>query len=215
MPIRFIVMMRRILYLWNILHRNEDELVNRFLSAQQIWTSKKDWIQQVRKNMKEINLNLTDTQIMGMSYETFRRQIKIKIEMHVANYLKIIQDSHSKTRNLIMNGFRPADYLTSPDLTKEQVQVLYKLRNEMIDVKMNFGSFHKDNKWCRTCYLFPETQEHLLQCSGIIPKLKEMDLSHIRYKIIFETSNQVMIMRAFSTILKTRTIMIEESTKSS
>ena len=52
MPIRFIVMMRRILYLWNILQRNEDELVNRFLSAQQIWTSKKDWIQQVRKNMK-------------------------------------------------------------------------------------------------------------------------------------------------------------------
>ena len=79
MPIRFVVMMRRILYLWNILHRDEDELVNRFLSAQQIWTSKKDWIQQVKKNIKEINVDLTDNQIMAMSYEAFKKKSKSKL----------------------------------------------------------------------------------------------------------------------------------------
>ena len=79
MPIRFIVMMRRLMYYWHVLHKDEDELLHRFMSAQQILTGRTDWITQVRKNMTDIELNLTDEQISKMSSDEYKRQIKSKI----------------------------------------------------------------------------------------------------------------------------------------
>ena len=109
----------------------ESELVPRFMSAQQLFTSKNDWICQVRKNMKEIQLNLTDERIAHMSKEEFRKQIKIRVEKTAINYLKKLQSSHSKTSKLVCDGFKPAEYLHSPYLNKEEVQQLFKLRNHI------------------------------------------------------------------------------------
>ena len=150
MPIRFIVMMRRLMYYWHVLHKDEDELLHRFMSAQKIWTGRTDWITQVRKNMTDIELNLTDEQISKMSSDEYKRQIKSKIQIFAIKYIKKLQHSHSKTRELVLDGFSPAKYLVSPFLSKEQVQLLYKLRNYMTDVKQNFGSIHRENMWCRT-----------------------------------------------------------------
>ena len=69
LPVRFIVMIRRLMYLWHVFHRDENELVHRFLSAQQLLTGQNDWISSVREDMKEIELNLTDEQIKKVSNE--------------------------------------------------------------------------------------------------------------------------------------------------
>ena len=55
----------------------------------------------------------------------------------------------------------------SKNLSVTEVQNLFKLRNQMIDVKQNFHSSNDDNMWCRTCHLFAETQQHLVNCSPI------------------------------------------------
>ena len=72
MPIRHLVMMRRLMFYWHILHKDEDELLYRFLSAQQLSTSQNDWIHQVRKDMSNIKLYLTDAQITNMTKEVFK-----------------------------------------------------------------------------------------------------------------------------------------------
>ena len=117
MPIRFIVMMRRLMYYWHVLHKDEDELLHRFMSAQQIWTGRTDWITQVRKNMTDIELNLTDEQISKMSSDEYKRQVKGKIQIFAINHIKKLQHSHSKTRELVLDGFSPAKYLVSPFLS--------------------------------------------------------------------------------------------------
>ena len=212
MPVRFIVIMRRLMYFWHILHKDESELLSRFLSAQQLSASQTDWIQQVRKNMSDIKLYLSDAQITNMSKEAFKIKVKHHVEISAGKYLNKMKHSHSKTSQLVLNGFSPAEYLFSSELDKEQVQVLYKLRNKMLDVKQNFGSYHKENMWCKTCFLFTESQQHLLQCSAIVNKLKNVvNFSSLSYNMIFETTvNQVKIAQAFSLILKTRLVLIEE-----
>ena len=212
MPIRFIIMTRRLPCFHNILHKNEDELLNRFLFAQQVWTGKKDWICQVRKNMTEIGSNLTDQEIEKMSYEEFKNKVKLKVRLFAIKYLKKLQHSHSKTKELVLEDFSPASYLMSPFLNKEEVQLLYKLRNYMIDVKQNFGSYHKENMWCKTCYLFQDTQKHLLQCPPIIEKLKNLiDFNSVNHGMIFDSNeNQVKIVKVFSMILNTRQNIIDE-----
>ena len=42
MPIRFVIIMRRIMFYWIVLHRDENELLHKFLTAQQLSTSKTD-----------------------------------------------------------------------------------------------------------------------------------------------------------------------------
>ena len=212
MPIRFIVMIRRLMYFWHVLHRNENELVNRFLSAQQIWTGRNDWISQVRKNMAEINLKLTDKQITDMKNEEFKKQVKTKVELFAIRYLKKLQSKHSKTSDLVFESFTPAKYLVSPYLSKDLVQLLYKLRNYMVDVKQNFGSLYRENMWCRTCFLFVESQRHLLQCSAIIEKIRKIvDIRNVHYEMLFDEAKQVEITRIFSLILKTRKQIIDET----
>ena len=53
MPIIFVIIMRRIMFYWSVLHRDKNELLHKFLTAQQLSPAKNDWIQQVRKNISD------------------------------------------------------------------------------------------------------------------------------------------------------------------
>ena len=147
-----------------------------------------------------------------MSNESLKRIVKVKVETFALNYLNQIKQSHTKTKQLTLKQFSPSEYLMSADLNIEQVQTLFKLRNQMIDVKNNFKSSYKQNMWCRTCFLFPEVQQHLLQCDTIVKRLKNIiEFKHLDYSMIFgSTENQVRIAKSYTLILKTRLEIIEE-----
>ena len=83
----------------------------------------------------------------------------------------------------------------------------------MIDVKLNFGSMHKENPWCRTCFMVKETQQHLLNCPVIIKRLENViNLSSMRHCMLFkEIEKQIEITNVFSVVIETRTKIIEEN----
>ena len=148
-----------------------------------------------------------------MKNEEFKKQVKTKVVLFAIRYLKKLQSKHSKTSDLVFESFTPAKYLVSPYLSKDLVQLLYKLRNYMVDVKQNFGSLHRENMWCRTCFIFVESQRHLLQCSAIIEKIRKIvDLKNVQYEMLFDEAKQVEITRMFSLILKqeSRSLMKQE-----
>ena len=211
MPIRFVIIMRRIMFYWSVLHRDENELLHKFLTAQQLSTSKTDWMHQVRKNISDLQLNMTDCQIAIMPKEQFKNKLKQKTEMLAVKYLQKLQHSHSKTNQLTIKNFTPSEYLLSAELNKEEVQTLYKLRNRMIDVKCNKKSYYKQNLWCKTCYLFPESQHHLMQCITLVDKLKDViSLKTLDYKMIFgNLQDQVKIAKCYTIIMKTRLDVLE------
>ena len=140
------------MYFWHIIHQDRNELLFKFLEAQELSISSNDWISQVRKDLL-IQLNLSDKEIFGMSKEIFGKNVRQKIEQNVIKYLK--ENSRSKTSQLEIKNISPAKYLTTSQLSTEEVQTLYKLRNRMIDLKENTKSYHMDNLWCRSCFLFP------------------------------------------------------------
>ena len=78
-PIRHLVKMRRIMYFWHIIHQDRNELLFKFLEAQELSISSNDWISQVRKDLLEIQLNLSDKEIFGMSKEIFGKNVKQKM----------------------------------------------------------------------------------------------------------------------------------------
>ena len=203
------------MFYWHLLNKDQEELLYKFLAAQQLSTSKNDWIQQVRKDMKEIKLELNDETIKNMSKNMFKNIVKRKIEEYAVKYLRGIKNSQSKISNLEIRKLEPAEYLTSPDLNKEEVKNLYKLRNRMLDLKENFKFSHQQNMWCRCCFLFPETQPHLMQCPVILNKLKnKTDIQSSDYNMVFSNlKNQVKMAKLFTIILKKRLDIIEELEK--
>ena len=96
------------------------------------------------------------------SKDQFSRIVKRKTEEFAARQLEKVRDTHSKTKNLKFDGFKPAKYFFSKNLTTQEVQTLFKLRTRMINVKGNYSSSNTNNMWCKLCLLFTENQQHLI-----------------------------------------------------
>ena len=62
-PVRYILMARRINFLHYILNENEDSLLQNFFEAQEKSPVKGDWVLRVKKDLEELELNLTFLEI--------------------------------------------------------------------------------------------------------------------------------------------------------
>ena len=67
LPVNFITKMRRIMYYWHILTRNEEELLFKFFSVQKCSPSEGDCEGQVKKDMADIKLQLSEAEIKSLS----------------------------------------------------------------------------------------------------------------------------------------------------
>ena len=56
-PINIVLSKRRLLYLWNILHRDENELLQRVYLAQKVSKTKNDWSELVEKDKIDFEID--------------------------------------------------------------------------------------------------------------------------------------------------------------
>ena len=90
-----------------------------------------------------------------------------------------------KTLDILIQ--KPANYLLSKNLSADEVRTLFKLRTRIMNVKGNFET-GQANLCFRTCQLFRETQQHLLEgpslqssdfdCGMIYGTVSNQDVSH-------------------------------------
>ena len=216
LPLKYLIKIRRLMFLWHILHLDQKELLFKFYLAQSMVCHKDDWVEQVRKDRVDLDLQLSDKEISSMSKEKFRELVKMKTKIIAIKYLNEQKTKHSKSSHLNLSNLTPAEYLKSKNLSKEEVQTLFKLRFRMINVKQNFKSSHKENIWCRTCYLFPESQQHLTICSAIKSRMKHLiNFSELDHQMIFQNvERQEKFTKNYLLILKAREEMIAENESS-
>ena len=91
LPIRFILISRRLNYLHNILVRSEKELVLRVFRAQQSKPAKGDWIKLIEKDLNIIGETLDETKIKSMSKNMFKLFVKNKVHKSEPNQRNAIQ----------------------------------------------------------------------------------------------------------------------------
>ena len=95
-PIKNIISARRLLYLHNILHRQDGELVKDIYIAMKESPLKEDWIHLVNKDKLDLDLNLSDEEISNLSKYKFKRIVKLKMKKLTLNQLETIKEGHSK-----------------------------------------------------------------------------------------------------------------------
>ena len=159
LPVKYVCQSRRLLYYWHILHLDESELLNKFYLAQSLKPGKNDWVLQISKDKKELKINLSDEKVKKMSKYKFKEIVMSKINALAARQFSEIQLKQQKTKQLkISDNMKPAEYLFSQNLNHDEIRTLFRLRSSTIDAKANMSSSFKEKMWCRTCYMFPESQ---------------------------------------------------------
>ena len=79
-PIRFVLVSRRLMYFWNILQMDESELVKKVYNIQKLFHCKNDWVEQILEDLEMCDIKETETEIKAMTKYAFRKLVKERIK---------------------------------------------------------------------------------------------------------------------------------------
>ena len=146
-PIRYILMSRRLNFLWYLIHQKEDSLLSNFFLPQCEDPTKGDWVSQVKEDMKVLDMDMTFDNIKTFSKDAFKQLVKKHIRKAAFAGLKEIQETHSKSKKMSYNELKMQEYLL-PDngMTNKEKSFAFTARSQMLEVKCNFKSGKSDMK---------------------------------------------------------------------
>ena len=161
--------MRRLMFLWHLLHRDGEELIFKIYKIHKCHVYKGDWAKIINEERSKYNILETNEEIAKMSKSKFRKICKIKIKLHATKYLDDMSKPHSKSAGIRQNGLKKQTYFTDRRFSKEDVQLLFKLRTKMVDCKSNFSQAFQHQLQCRICKEpnTIENEDHLLTCPSL------------------------------------------------
>ena len=105
-PIRFVVASRRILYLHTILQKSRNEMIQKIFEAQKIKPSPGDFIELVNNDLEMIGLKITEEEMRKISKQKFKKIVKTNVMNAAFIYLKDLQQTHSKMKNVHYDKFK-------------------------------------------------------------------------------------------------------------
>ena len=101
LPIRFVVSKRRLMYLWNILKQNKNELIRKVFNVQKLVQTKGDWFQMINKEREKYDITESDEEISKMSKYRFKRIVDKKVNSFAFLYLKEKASTHEKSLKIL------------------------------------------------------------------------------------------------------------------
>ena len=141
-PARFQIDRYRLNFLQYILQEEETSLLYTMLRAQGDTPVKGDWFSDSQTTLKEFNLNLSNSQIKGMSKNEFHKITKVTSEAQAFKYLTEKQKKGKKGRNIMYhNQLEMACYLNpNNQLNLEDQRLIFQIRCEINPLPANKGN---------------------------------------------------------------------------
>ena len=140
MPIRFIIMLRRIIYLQHILKQKQKQtLLFRFFKAQIKNPNINDWVSGVVQDLCSAKIDLELIEIENMTEERYKTLCKQKVKTLAFEYLMEKKSKRQNRTKLKYDSLNFAKYLQEDEFnyTIQEKQNLFKCRMNDIDVKAN------------------------------------------------------------------------------
>ena len=197
-PLREIIAEKRIGFLHYILNEDKESMVYKFFKTQMEQRTKKDWVTAVLKDLENLNIKLEMEQIKMMKKSSFMGIIKDKIRAKTFKNMEKIKQNHTKVKNIQHKEMKIQKYLlpNSCKMSKEEAQIIFKLRCRAVKVKDNIKGMYDDIK-CRACGIEEETQEHIIiHCKMLNNNKGDMN---IKYEKLFngKVNDKLMIAKIF------------------
>jgi hypothetical protein len=171
-PVDIRISMRRLSYWWHVLNVDKSEMIFRVYAAQKLSPVSGDWIHLLETDKRKFQIEMSDSEVSAISKQKFKNYIKKKAEELTIQFLAKLAMKHSKSDQLDVEDLSISPYLTDCRFSKEERELLFKLRSKTVDVKQNFPNAYLNNDMlCDLCKLFTCTQSHPLQCPKLSCKL--------------------------------------------
>ena len=122
----------------------------------------------MKQDLAELEINLSFEEIKSISKDAFKAIVKKNVKKVALDYLKKLQETHSKAKNLSYDELDLQMYLKSGTnkMTIKEKSFSFALRSRTIDVKCNKLNGQTNVK-CRLGCDQDKSQPHLLQCSAL------------------------------------------------
>ena len=211
-PYQELIQKRRLMFLYYILHEDPKSMIFKFFEAQRKNPTRKDWVTTIKNDLEELNINLQFEEIMKMKKSELRNILKQKIEIKVMKRLEKLKNMHSKVNHIKHEFLRIQNYLksTGVQITKEERQLIFKMRCRVTDLKMNFKRKYEDHN-CEACKQEEETQKHILECKEIQKKQQSIKCN-LEYEKLFHgnLNDKIEIARTFKENMEIRESIRED-----
>ena len=177
-PIRYIIMLRKIMFLHYILNEEQESLIHRVLKAQLKSPVKGDWILGVQEILIDLEIDLELEEIKQIKEETLRKFVKKQIKEKCLMYLNKQKEKHTKVMHIVhtelkMQNFLHPNHAQNIHLSK----FLFSARSRMLDFRINFRKKYSDVKCPLGCDEL-DSQQHGLICDKIVTNvLDSQDLA--------------------------------------
>ena len=169
-PLRFVIQMRRIMFLQYILKEDKNSLISKFFHAQDSNSCRNDWSLTCRKDLEELSINLSFEEIQSKSKNKFKKLVSEAISSLALSYLNSEKMKLKKVKHIQHTELKLQEYL-APKVTNLKIaKFIYHSRNRILDVRWNFQNKHQcDLTWllCKD-QNFSDGQEHLLFCDKLM-----------------------------------------------
>ena len=123
MPVRFVVKIRRLMFLHYLLNESESSLLNQALLHQMKNPSKNDWINQVKNDFKVLEISLDANEIKELSEDGFRNFVKEKSDEKALEYLNKLKAKHSKVLHIEHTKLEVQPYLCPENVIDVQIYI--------------------------------------------------------------------------------------------
>ena len=220
LPLVYIIASRRLIYLRNILNRDDNELVKRVYMAQKYSPTEGDYVCLLKEDFKLINLPMDESAIIAMGEMEYKSHIKKHIKKAAFGCLKKIQEPHTKVNHIKYESLTIQPYMTSHELKNHEVTLLTALRSHTVrGIRMNFSSWYKPNLLCPLNCRQQDSQSHLLSCETLLTELTQDQLKlilELSYEDLYHgTERQKLAVTGFTWLLDIRERLLEAASPAS
>ena len=151
----------------------KEEMLNKFVEAQNEYPSRDDWTLQVADDLKEFGIPGNFEYMRSKSSISFKHLVRIKAKEYALKYLLNMKQEHSKMDDLVYNELKLQPYLKAKNIPVHEAKNLFKYRVKVANFKENYRERYKDTVTvCPLCTIHLDTQAHALQCPEIKAKIK-------------------------------------------
>ena len=210
LPLKFVIIGRRLMYYHNLLQKDDSELVKMVFLTQGKLSVKNDWINYLKDDLSLCQIVLSENEIKLMKKEKFKKLVNDKLRQLTNEYLTSLQQSHRKTRNIFVTE-KMKPYLRSEEISLEEKRMLFLMRNFMCDVKTNYKTLYANNMRCRLCDKFEESESHLTICEEGVDEEIQKNLKNVSVTDVWASSfRQITSIQIINKLFKLRNLKYEK-----
>ena len=209
--IRYILAARRIMYLQTLLKRENTELTNKILRAQQADPTEGDFCLLVEEDVKMIKLEKSEGEMITMTKEQLKRIVKKKVEEAALKQLQCDNETKEKTKHIKYHKLEPKQYMRHPSITNKKASLLFALRTRTVrGIRGDFGQMYLTKQCPLDGCTHLDTLPGLLTCPALRTRLGNLDNSEVKYEDVFSPrlEEQRAAAELFARLLETREEML-------